>query len=350
MLRLAHRAFQLPFRHPFTTSHGTKTHQPTLLVSLGLGPLTGFGEAPAIHYYGVTTDSMAAALEKVRPTIERYALMDPQRFWHFLHHLLPGENFLVAALDIAGWDLFGKMRRQPLHRLLNLAPSAAPITDYTLGIDAANVMLQKMRATPWPVYKIKVRAPDDIDVLRSLRAATGAPFRVDANKGWTLDDTRRLLPELHALGVELLEQPLPRIEWEAMKELKKLSPIPLAADESCVEEKDVARCAEGFHVINIKLTKCGGITPAVRMVAEARKLGLRVMLGSMNESTVGTAALAHLSPGVDFLDADGPLLLAEDLAEGLALADHRWQISDAPGLGIRLWSGPRASEFSNPQF
>ncbi len=345
MLKLQHRTFSLPFRHPFTTAHGTKTHQPTLLVSLGLGPLTGFGEAPAIHYYGVSTESMVEALEKVRPTIERYALMDPQRFWHFLHHLLPGENFLVAAFDIAGWDLFGKMRRQPLHRLLNLDPAQAPVTDYTLGHDTPEKMLENLRAHPWPVYKIKVRTPNDIDALRTLRAATAAPFRVDANEGWTPDDTRRLLPEMQALGVELLEQPLPRAEWEAMRELKAVSLIPLAADESCVTESDVARCAEGFHVVNIKLTKCSGITPAVRMMAEARALGLRVMLGSMNESTVGTAALAHLAPGADFLDADGPLLLAEDLAEGLVLEDARWKVADAPGLGVRVWSGPRAGRF-----
>jgi L-alanine-DL-glutamate epimerase-like enolase superfamily enzyme len=311
------------------------------LVSLGLGPLNGFGEAPAIHYYGVSTESMAVALEKVRPVIERYALMDPQRFWHFLHHLLPGENFLVAALDMAGWDLFGKMRRQPLHRLLSFDISKAPITDYTLGHDSVEKMAEKMKAMSWPIYKIKVRTPDDIDVLRALRTATTSAFRLDANEGWIFDDTRRLLPELQALGVELLEQPLPRGEWEAMKELKATSPIPLVADESCVEERDVARCAEGFHAINIKLTKCSGITPAMRMIAEARTLGLRVMLGSMNESTVGTAALAHLAPAVDFLDADGPLLLAEDLAEGLVMQDAHWQVSSAPGLGIRTWSGPR---------
>ena len=341
MLRLVHKTFSLPFRQPFTTAHGTKTHQPTLLVSLGLGPLAGFGEAPAIHYYGVTTESMVEALEGVRPTIERYALMDPGRFWHFLHHLLPGEAFLIAALDIAGWDLFGKMRRQPLHRLLGFDPSKAPVTDYTLGHDTPEKMLENLRTHPWPVYKIKVRTPDDMDVLRTLRAATGAPFRVDANEGWKMEDVKRLLPDLAALGVELLEQPLPRTEWEAMKELKAISPIPLIADESCVTETDVARCAEGFHGINIKLTKCGGITPAVRMITEAKGLGLRTMLGSMNESTVGTAALAHLAPAVDFLDADGPLLTAEDLADGLRMKDARWMVGDAPGLGIGVWSGPR---------
>src|ERR1043165_6515568 len=101
MLHVAHYPFELEFEYPFTIAKGTKTHQPTLIVSLGLGNLRGYGEAPAIKYYNVTVDEMAAVLEKNRGAIERYALIDPQRFWHFLHHLIPGNNFLIAALDIA---------------------------------------------------------------------------------------------------------------------------------------------------------------------------------------------------------------------------------------------------------
>jgi L-alanine-DL-glutamate epimerase-like enolase superfamily enzyme len=150
-----------------------------------------------------------------------------------------------------------------------------------------------------------------------------------------------LLPELEALGVVLLEQPLPKDQWEEMQALKAQSHIPLIADEACVEESDVARCAAAFHGVNIKLTKCGGITPARRMIEEARKLGLQVMLGSMNESSIGTAAIAHLAPGADFLDADGPLLLAGDYAEGLQWVSFHGQegyltLSDAPGLGLTM--------------
>lgn len=335
MLQLRHFSFDLAFEYPFTIAKGTKTHQPTLVVGLGMARLAGFGEAPAISYYHVTVDSMIAALEEKRGVIEKYALIDPQRFWHFLHHLLPGQNFLIAALDIAGWDLFAQLRRVPLYQLLDLQWKA-PLCDYTLGLDTADKMVEKLKTHPWPLYKIKMRSPEDIDLIHTLRQHTDAPFRVDANEAFSFDDAKALIPELHALNVTMIEQPLHKTEWDAMKELKVISNIPLFADESCVEEEDVAKCADAFHGINIKLTKCGGITPAVRMIEEARKLNLKVMVGSMNESTIGSAAIAHLLPLIDETDADGPLLLKEDVAEGLQYENGIIKISGAPGLGIRF--------------
>jgi L-alanine-DL-glutamate epimerase-like enolase superfamily enzyme len=186
------------------------------------------------------------------------------------------------------------------------------------------------------VYKVKLAQPGDMDLLRALRAATAAPFRIDVNEGWSYDDTLRLLPELEALGVVLLEQPLPKDAWEEMQALRAQSRIPLFADESCVEEDDIKRCASAFHGVNIKLAKCGGITPAQRMIREARTLGLQVMLGSMNESSIGASAALHLGGAADLLDADGPLLLAEDHATGLLYENGRVSLPAGAGLGIRV--------------
>ena len=136
--------------------------------------------------------------------------------------------------------------------------------------------------------------------------------------------------------MEFIEQPLAKDDWEGMKWLYEKSPLPLYADESCVAEEDVDKCKDHFHGINIKLTKCSGITPALRMIKRARELQMGVMVGSMNESTIGSAAIAHLMPLVDHVDADGPMLLQEDLATGLTYHDDgRIETSDAPGLGIR---------------
>ena len=336
MLQLKYYSCELAFEYPFTIFKGTKTHQPTLITSLGLGDLTGYGEAPAITYYNITVPEMAASLEEKRAMIERYALIDPQRFWHFLHHLIPGQNFLTAALDIAAWDLFAKLQRKPLYQLLGIQWDKTPLTDYTIGMDTTEKMVAKMNAHPWPIYKIKVGGVDDIDVLRALRAQTTAPFRVDANEGWTFDEAKTLLPELQKLGVTLVEQPLPKDDYEAMKELKQLSPLPLYADEACRTESDVKKCAGSFDGINIKLTKCGGITPAMRMIKEARTLGLRVMMGSMNESTIGSAAVANMLPLLDEVDADGPLLLKEDVAEGLAYDNGIIKLSGGNGLGVKF--------------
>ena len=341
MLRVQYYSFDLAFEYPFTTHKGSKTSQPSLVVSLGMGNLVGYGEAPAISYYDVTVEKMIESLNAKKGVIERYALIDMNRFWHFLHHLLPGQNFLIAALDIAAWDLFAKLRRKPIYELLGLKWENIPITDYTLGMGTIDEMVNKMAAQPWPIYKIKVGCADDIDILRALRQNTDAPFRVDANEGWTFDEAKKLLPELEKLNVRLVEQPLKREETEAMKELKQLSNLPLFADESCRTEDDVKKCAEGFDGINIKLTKCGGITPAVRMIQEARTLGLKVMIGSMNESTIGSAAIANLMPLIDEVDADGPLLLKEDVAGGLKYDNGIISLSGGSGLGIQFWGEKR---------
>jgi L-Ala-D/L-Glu epimerase len=336
MLHVKYYPFELAFEYPFTTAHGTKTHQPTLVVSLGLGKLAGYGEAPAISYYNVTVEGMIDVLEAKKGMISQYALTEPERFWHFLHHLIPGEHFLTAALDIAAWDLFSQMRRVPLYKLLFGNTGNRPLTDYTIGIASADEMVRKMKAKPWPIYKVKLAKADDIDLLRQLRANTDAAFRVDANEGWSFEDAKRLLPELKQLGVGLVEQPLHRDEVDAMKELKAVSDLPLYADESCILETDVEKCKDLFHGINIKLTKCGGITPALRMIQDARKSGLKVMMGAMCESSIGSAAIAHLAPALNEMDADGPLLLKEDIAEGLRYDNGKVIVSEVAGLGIRF--------------
>ncbi len=174
----------------------------------------------------------------------------------------------------------------------------------------------------------------EIDRTAGLRQNSDAVFRVDANAGWTLEEAMEKIPVLKGLGVELVEQPLAKDSWEGMKVLYEQSSLPLIADESCVFEQDVEKCKNHFHGINIKLTKCSGITPALRMIKRARELELKIMIGCMNESTIGSAAIAHLAPMADYIDMDGPLLLAEDIASGLTYDFGKVSISDKPGLGI----------------
>ena len=330
---------ELAFEYPFTISKGTKTHQPTFIVELNFRGIVGYGEAPAIVYYGITTDQMVADLEAKRKFIESFSLTDPKRFWHFLHHLFPNNPFLVCALDMAGWDIYGKLRRKPLYELWNLDLANAPKTDYTIGIDSIDKMLGKIDAHPAPIYKIKVGTADDLEKLKTIRQHTNAIIRIDANAGWTLDQALDTIPVLEQLGIELIEQPLAKEDFEGTKMLKTATSIPIIADESCVGERDVEKCAGYFSGINIKLTKCSGITPAMEMIKKARSLNLQVMLGCMNESSIGTAALAHLAPLVDFLDADGPLLLKEDLGSGIGYIDYHLKPSNFPGLGINPLGG-----------
>jgi L-alanine-DL-glutamate epimerase-like enolase superfamily enzyme len=237
---------------------------------------------------------------------------------------------------MAGWDLFGKLKGKLLYQLWNTEFVNTPPTDYTIGIDTTEMMIAKIKANPLPIYKIKVGFDGDVEVIAELRKHTNAIFRVDANAGWSLEEAMKKIPLLKDLGVELVEQPLAKNNWDEMKTLYQHSTIPLIADESCVFEKDVESCVGHFHGINIKLTKCSGITPAIRMIAKARELNLKVMMGSMNECSIGAAANANFLPQLDYVDMDGPLLLAEDAAEGLQFTNGNVQILGNAGLGIRL--------------
>jgi L-Ala-D/L-Glu epimerase len=296
--------------------------------------MTGYGEAPAITYYHIPVEKMIADLELRLPVIEKFAFTEPTRFWHFLHHLIPDNSFLVCALDIAAWDLYGKLQKKPLYDCWKLDISEGPLTDYTIGIDTIEKMVEKMKAKPWPIYKIKLGTPEDAAIIRALRKHTKATLRVDANSGWTVQQAIDLIPALNECGVEFIEQPLEKSDLEGMRILYDKSPIPLIADESCVNEQDVEKCHGLFHGINIKLTKCSGLTPALRMIENARKLGMKVMAGSMNESSIGTAAIGHLLPLLDYVDMDGTLLLDEDVASGLEIINGKVILSGKPGLGI----------------
>ena len=336
-LKLHYKKIELPFEYPFTISGGrTKTHQPSLIVALQLGNLIGYGEAPAITYYNITVEQMITDIESKKTMIEKFAFTTPERYWHYLHHLIPNDPFLVCALDMAAWDLFGKMRNQPLYKLWNTQWENIPVCDYTLGIDTIDKMIEKMQSKPWPVYKIKVGTENDIKTIETLRKHTNAAFYVDANAGWQLTEALEKIPALKELGVELIEQPLAKDNLSEMKVLYEKSALPLFADESCVFENDVEKCAAWFHGINIKLVKCGGITPALRMIEKARQLNLKIMMGSMNECTVGSAAIANFLPQLDYVDMDGPLLLKEDIATGLKYDNGIVSISGNPGLGISM--------------
>ena len=336
-MKVQYKKIELPFEYPFTISGGrTKTHQSSLLVALSLGNFTGYGEAPAITYYNITVEQMIEDLERKKTMIEKFALTEVERYWHYLHHLIPHNPFLVCALDMACWDLMGKMKKQPLYKLWSTEWKTTPLTDYTIGLDTIENMVDKIKRKLWPIYKIKLGMPNDIEIITGLREHTDALFRVDANGGWTLTEAIEKINELKNLNVEFIEQPLAKDAWNDMKILYEKSALPLIADESCVQENDVEKCAGYFHGINIKLTKCSGLTPALRMIKKGRELNLKVMIGSMNESTIGSAAIAHLLPQTDYVDMDGPLLLSEDIATGLTYADGKVTASEKPGLGIEL--------------
>ncbi|MFY0254464.1 mandelate racemase/muconate lactonizing enzyme family protein [Chitinophaga sp. 30R24] len=328
--------FALKFRYTFTISRKSKDIQPLLVVKLAQQGLSGLGETADNAYYQMTVPRLTEAIEQHRAFIESYTLTTPEVFWQDMYPLLQDNLFALCALDIAAWDLYAKQQHKKLYEVWGLDISHNPLTDYTIGIDTIERMVRKLKEFPWPIYKIKLGTREDIAIITELRKHTNAVFRVDANCAWGVDETLRNAIALKALGVEFIEQPMPADDKEGMKKVYEQVALPVIADESCIVEQDVAQCIGYFHGINIKLTKCGGITPALRMITTARRAGMKVMTGSMNESMVGTSAVAHLLPLLDYADMDGPLLLAEDTADGIKINNGRIIYADRPGTGAIL--------------
>ena len=346
---------EIPLRHAWTIAHGTRTVQRNLVVELVEGEHRGYGETASIPYFGVTTEDLARLLEGVRGLIERTRWREPAELWAALDPHLPGPagRFALCAVDEAAHDLWGRRAGRPTGDLLSEAHpglvGGTPASDYTIGMAAPDVMAAKLREYPgFPVYKVKVGAgclSHDLALLQSMRdtldrLGSAARLRVDANCAWTADAVAACTRRLADLGVEFLEQPLPRDAPAAEHAAARAASIlPVIADESCINPGDVAACDGLFDGINIKLTKCGGMTPALEMVADARARGLLVMMGCMTETTVGISAIAQLLPFLDFVDMDGALLLAHDVADGARVVDGVAHLPDRPGHGIR-WRGP----------
>jgi L-alanine-DL-glutamate epimerase-like enolase superfamily enzyme len=336
-MQLVLHQVELPLRHAFTISHGTQMVQHHVIVELQDGGHSGYGEGCEMEYYGQTPQRITTALERARLQTEAATIKDPTDFWAQMQPLLADEPFALCALDQAAHDLWGKRRGQPVYKLWGLSLGNCPASDYTIGIDPIERMVMKLNEFPgWPIYKIKLGTEHDLAIVAELRKHTDATFRVDANCGWTVEQTLRNAPELTRLNVQFIEQPLPHGQWEGYRRLRQESALPIIADESCLVEADVERCSGYFHGINIKLSKAGGMTPARRMIHTARRLGLKVMMGCMTESTVGISAIAQFLPLLDYVDMDGAVLLAKDSATGVRLERGRAIFPDDNGNGVRL--------------
>lgn len=342
-MMLVMHEFDLPLRHPFTISRESYSVQPTVIVELQENEQRGFGESTTNGYYGVTTESLRASIDSVADLLGDTSLMDtqPDQLWQRLNERLSTDPFAMCAIDQAAHDLWGKLHGKSVAAMWGLTPqtSQMPASCFTIGIDSIETMVSKLKEMPgWPIYKIKLGTSNDVQIIESLREQTDALFRVDANCGWQVDEALRNAEELKPLGVEFIEQPLKADSWEGHKVLYDESVLPIIADESCVSEADVKRCAGHFHGVNVKLVKCGGLTPARRMIAEAKGLGMKVMVGCMTESTVGISAIAQLLPLLDYVDMDGACLLSEDIATGVQLNNGICSFSSTPGTGAALLS------------
>lgn len=345
-MKLNARALEIPYEFTFTISRHSQTHATTVILELTDerdGQIwTGLGEAVPSAFYGESPDSVLAFYERLNAenTLAGLTPFDIQKLEARLS-AFPGNQAGKSSIDMAFYDLQGKMLGQPLWRLWGLDPLRAPKSSYTIGIADRETVRKKTEialSRGYDILKVKLGSPDDVALFRIIREMAPHPnftLRVDANAAWDVADALEICGLLAENHVEFVEEPLKLSSTEADYErLKAESPLPLMADESCRTLRDIPRCARYFHAINLKHTKTGGLTEAMRMIHAARAHGLTVMLGGFGETSLSVTAFAQLSPLVDYCDLDGALLMAEDPYEGVRFQGSRFTLPERPGLGV----------------
>ena len=335
--KVGFKSRRLNLKHTWTTVMSSSDFRDTFFVEYSRDGVTGVGEgAPIIRY----KESAAQAIERLEKERGWLEAADPWQFTKVMAQVFQRveSNFAAkAALDIALLDWIGQRLGVPLWRYFGLDRNDAPVTTFSIGIDKADVIRQKVReAEPYPVLKIKVGLDNDEEVIAAVRSVTQKTLRVDANEGFkSKEQAVEKINWLEKQGVEFVEQPLPAANLEDMNWIRKRVHLPVIADESCLHPQDIIRLAPHFDGVNIKIDKCGGLLEGWRMIQIAKSLGLKTMLGCMVSSSCAITAAAHLSPLVDYADLDGNLLISNDPLEGVRVSAGKLVLPDRPGLGIR---------------
>ena len=334
-LRLEAEVLSLKTKYPFKIARHEHLEIRTVMVKLRDGDgLEGWGEATPQQFYGETPETVLAALELYATALPDNCF-DLEEAERRLEAILTNNTSARAALSTALHDLAAKRLGVPIHRMWGLDPAKAPMSTFTIGIDTAEMIRKKvLEAEEYPILKIKLGSDRDLEILNAIRDVTKKELRVDANCGWTVKHTIRMLPVLEEYGVTVLEQPLPRDDIEGLAEVRRHCRIPLIVDESCITSADIPRIVGKVDGINIKLAKCGSLREAIRMVAVARTHHLQVMLGCMIESSIAITAAAHLAPLVDIVDLDGAALLSNDPFQGASIDGGQLTLPTGPGLGV----------------
>jgi L-Ala-D/L-Glu epimerase / N-acetyl-D-glutamate racemase len=337
-MKLEIEPIQIETAHPFRIARGTRTTYEVFIVSLTQDGFTGRGEAAPQPFYGESPMSVRAAVNSIGAMLDGDAEDVRARLNRDdgdLFRALRASASVRAALDMALWDLRGRREGAPVWQLIGADPSRAPVTSFTIGLDTPEVMDAKVdAAAAYRILKVKVGVPGDMETLDRVIARSGKTVRVDANEGWDLETAMDKTVDLFRRRVEFCEQPLPHANEDELRQLKRISPLPIILDESVIDPADVARRRDQGHGINIKLMKCGGITRALDLVSAARASKLQVMIGCMIETSLGVTAAAHVSPLCDYADLDGNLLLKKDPFVGVSVREGRLVLPTAPGLGV----------------
>ena len=336
-MKLSYMPYELQLRHAFNLAKYSRTTTPDVQVQIELDGIVGYGEASMPPYLGESVESVCKFLSQV----DLSQFSDPFRMEEILDYvdgISPNNRAAKASIDIALHDLLGKIMGQPWYKIWGLSPEEAPNTSFTIGIDKADVVRQKvLEAEPYKVLKVKMGLDNDKELVEIIRSMTDRPICVDANQGWSdKHKALEMIEWLYDKNCLFVEQPMPKEMLDETAWLREHSNLPIIADEAFQRLGDIKRFHGVYDGINIKLMKSTGLHEAYQMVTLARALDMKIMVGCMTETSCAVTAAAQISPLVDWADLDGNLLIANDRFDGIKIVNGQVTIPDRPGIGVKL--------------
>ena len=337
-MQIIYKEYNLELKYPFTIAKFSRTSTPVVLLQINFQGFTGLGEASMVPYMGESFSSAKAFLKKVDLSSFTYPFkMD--EIIEYLDDLEIGQPAIKAAIDIALHDLIGKISQKPCYELFGSSPDKMPLTTFTIGIDTPEIIIKKVNdalSDGFKLLKIKLGRDTDKLLIETIRSVTDLPLYVDANQGW-IDKSQGLEMAhwLAAQSVLLIEQPMPKEDVDGNAWLTERSPIPTVGDEAVQRFADVAKAKGVYHGINIKLMKSAGMYEASKMIEEARKHQLKILIGCMSETSVATLAGAALAPLCDWADLDGPFLTSNNPYRTPQFKNGKYILKNLNGLGVK---------------
>lgn len=336
-MKLRYSPHTLYFKRPFKIAHGSRDSTAIVLTELEYEGVVGYGEACLPPYLVETQESVSLFLSKASKVLSTIKYpFSIEAIMHLIDAIEKGNTAAKASVDIALNDLYGKLNNKPCWQLLGCNSELTPYTTYTIGIDEPEIIKQKVEdANTFKILKVKLNGEHDKIVIETIRAITNKPIAVDVNQGWkNKEEALKMIEWLANKNVLFVEQALPKNKLDDAFWLYERSPLPLFADESVQTFSDIDVVKSCYHGINIKLMKCGGMFEAKKMIDKARTLNLKVLIGCMSETYCGVSAAAQLSPLVDYADLDGPLLIKNNLFNGITFVDGKITLNEEAGIGV----------------
>ena len=329
-MKLTHQRKTLQLKETFSIAHGNFDFRNALLITLSHDGKSGYGECVEIFYYAISLEDFEKKLEIISKEFENQQIVHPKDFFIYLKSLQL-HSFLLSAIDCAYWDLYGKLQGKSFSELNDIQNPQLPTSSFTISIANIDEQILKIKASNWNSFKVKCNHLDKENFEKLLNLNKN--IAIDANASFSLEDCNWL--ENSGFGQKLLyvEQPLAIGNFSS---LKYSSTVNWMADEDCQDISSLPKLKPHYQSINLKLMKCGGITPALELIYEAKKLGFKIMIGCMTESSVGISAGIAVASLCDFADLDGANLIANDYATGSYVENGILHLSEQAGLGIVL--------------